>query len=56
MTRGNGHSLKYKTLKIKKNKLLVVAKHYKKFPRHDTEPPFLEMFKTQVDKALSNQL
>lgn len=58
-TRGNGHKLKYRKfdLSIRKYRFIVrVVERYKRLPREVAECSFLELFKTQLDTVLGNQV
>jgi len=58
-TRDNGHKLKHRSflLNMKKNFFpLRVTEHWKRLPREVVESPFLEIFKTRLDKVLCSLL
>ena len=58
-TRGHGHRLKHLKLPLNVRKYfsaVMVVKHWDRLPREVVESPSLEIFKTQLDKVLSNQL
>jgi len=58
-TRGNGHKLKHRKfrLNMRKNSFTVrVTEHWNRLPTEIVESPFLEIFKTHLDKVLCSQL
>lgn len=58
-TRRNEHKLKYRRFHLKVRKKLSnvkMAKHWHRFPKEVLEPPYLEIFKTQLDTVQSSVL
>jgi len=58
-TRGNGHKLKHRKLRLNMRKNLVtlrVMEHWNRLPREVVESPALETFKTHLDKVLCSLL
>ena len=58
-TRGNGHKLKHRKLRLNTRKNffpLRVTEPWKRLPRDAVESPSLEIFKTRLDKVLYNLL
>jgi len=58
-TRGNGHKLKHRTIRLNKRKnsfTLRVTEHWNRLPTEVVESPSLEIFKFRLEKVLCSLL